>query len=193
MFCLLLIAASAQVPAAWTRHEGHPGWRFDQISAILKRSLATSVRRERARQTHHMGESLGMTAASSWKGPNPGTETTEVGGVVASTCFVSMKNPGYPLETQTKSLSPCLNSSRRARVAGWLQPQPPDLVTIHLGTNGMWARSRTAAALLLLPLPTRLPPCRACAHTHGRRPPVTGAPARRGVGGQTAARSSTCP
>ena len=44
MFCLLLIAASAQVPAAWTRHEGHPGWRFDQISAILKRSLATSVR-----------------------------------------------------------------------------------------------------------------------------------------------------
>eukprot|EP00051_Salpingoeca_urceolata_P008348 m.105355 g.105355 ORF g.105355 m.105355 type:complete len:251 (+) comp15708_c0_seq1:189-941(+) len=30
------------VPAQWKRHEGHPGWRFDQIDALLNRSLASS-------------------------------------------------------------------------------------------------------------------------------------------------------
>ena len=30
------------VPAQWLKHEGHPGWRFDQIDALLDTSLATS-------------------------------------------------------------------------------------------------------------------------------------------------------
>jgi lysophospholipase L1-like esterase len=31
------------IPEAWTHHEGHPGWRFDQIEANLDQSLATST------------------------------------------------------------------------------------------------------------------------------------------------------
>ena len=37
-----LATGPSYVPAAWTRHEGHPGWRFDQIDGILNQSLATS-------------------------------------------------------------------------------------------------------------------------------------------------------
>eukprot|EP01052_Picozoa_sp_SAG31_P053376 SAG31_NODE_13654_length_855_cov_1.018519_1_plen_150_part_01 len=31
------------VPTQWIRHQGHPGWRFDQIDAILNQSFATST------------------------------------------------------------------------------------------------------------------------------------------------------
>eukprot|EP00041_Stephanoeca_diplocostata_P009625 m.149534 g.149534 ORF g.149534 m.149534 type:complete len:262 (-) comp17820_c0_seq1:361-1146(-) len=31
------------VPEEWTRHEGHPGWRFDQIDQLLNTSLKTST------------------------------------------------------------------------------------------------------------------------------------------------------
>ena len=37
-----LVTGPADVPKQWLRHEGHPGWRFDQIDDILNRSLATS-------------------------------------------------------------------------------------------------------------------------------------------------------
>ncbi len=37
-----LTTGPAYVPAAWTHHEGHPGWRFDQIDNILNQSMATS-------------------------------------------------------------------------------------------------------------------------------------------------------
>ena len=30
------------VPEQWIHHEGHPGWRFDQIDEILNKSIATS-------------------------------------------------------------------------------------------------------------------------------------------------------
>jgi hypothetical protein len=30
------------VPAAWLKHEGHPGWQINTIDNILNRSLATS-------------------------------------------------------------------------------------------------------------------------------------------------------
>lgn len=38
-----LTTGPAYVPAAWLRHEGHPGWVFDQIDAILEQSLASST------------------------------------------------------------------------------------------------------------------------------------------------------
>ena len=31
------------VPSQWIRHEGHPGWRFDQIDNLLNTSFATSA------------------------------------------------------------------------------------------------------------------------------------------------------
>ena len=37
-----LTTGPPNVPAEWLRHEGHPGWRFDQIDAILDKSLASS-------------------------------------------------------------------------------------------------------------------------------------------------------
>lgn len=39
-----LFTGPGYVPAQWLRHEGHPGWRYDQIDAILDTSLKTSPR-----------------------------------------------------------------------------------------------------------------------------------------------------
>jgi hypothetical protein len=32
----------AYVPEQWISHDGHPGWRYDQIDALLNKSLATN-------------------------------------------------------------------------------------------------------------------------------------------------------
>lgn len=37
-----LTTGPAYVPKEWIRHEGHPGWRFDQIDELLNTSLKTS-------------------------------------------------------------------------------------------------------------------------------------------------------
>eukprot|EP00729_Bicosta_minor_P024196 gene24196-13223_t len=47
------------VPSDWTHHEGHPGWRFDQIDAILDKSLATSPDRAPDLVTIHLGTVTG--------------------------------------------------------------------------------------------------------------------------------------
>ena len=39
-----LTTGPSYVPEQWIRHEGHPGWRFDQIDRILNESFATSSR-----------------------------------------------------------------------------------------------------------------------------------------------------
>ena len=39
----LTTGPSDVVPARWINHEGHPGWRFDEIDGILDKSLATSA------------------------------------------------------------------------------------------------------------------------------------------------------
>ena len=38
-----LVTGPEYVPNQWIHHEGHPGWRFDQIDAILDKSLTTSA------------------------------------------------------------------------------------------------------------------------------------------------------
>jgi lysophospholipase L1-like esterase len=38
-----LVTGPAYVPSQWTHHEGHPGWRYDQIDELLNKSFATSA------------------------------------------------------------------------------------------------------------------------------------------------------